>query len=202
MNGQTSIALRRTRPSRSVVLAGRHYRKYKNNLRDDFLARCGYCDANDEYFGGVNGSHIDHFAPKSIFPDLERNYDNLVYSCPFCNRAKSNKWVGNDASIPNDGMRGFVDPCDRALDIHIGRDVFGSIVACTPLGEFIVDNLRLKLLRHRIIWQAQQLEDLLKRLLHLRQRLDCNNALYLELVDSIAEILQEYFKYRQIAYET
>ena len=201
MNGQTPIDLRRAIPSRSILEPRRHYRDYKQNLRNDFSRRCGYCDANDQYFGGVTGAHIDHFAPKSVFRVLEHVYDNLVYSCPFCNRAKSNKWIGTDATIPNDGVRGFVDPCGPELDIHVARDEFGGIIPSTELGEFILKNLKLRLLRHRTIWQAQRLEDLLKRLLDLRRRLDRQDALYLQLIDAIADVVQEYLQYREIAYE-
>lgn len=32
---------------------------------------------------------IDHFKPISKYPELERNYKNLVYCCSYVNRAKS-----------------------------------------------------------------------------------------------------------------
>lgn len=184
-------------PTRSAVKARKIYRDYKEELRADFGSRCGYCDAFDEYFGGAPGSHIDHFAPKSKFPKLETTYDNLVYSCPFCNRAKSNKWIGNDHSVPNNGSRGFVDPCSTEFDQHLARDETGGIVPLTPLGEYMVSNLNMRLIRHRFIWQAQRLDQLAEKLEELRPVVKNNHPLYSELLESLADIFQEYRTYRR-----
>ena len=189
--------IRVERPVRSAVRQRANYRGYKVDLRLDFKSRCGYCDDSDEYFGGSHGYQIDHFAPKSRFSTLELDYLNLVYSCPFCNRAKSYKWVGNDSSKPNNGTCGFVDPCEPEYDKHLARDATGQIVALTRLGEYIVRNLNLRLIRHQFIWQAQKLDQLSEKLERLRQIVEKNNPVYLELLESLADIFSEYRKYRQ-----
>ncbi len=190
-------ALRTYRPARSAVTQQANYRSYKSDLRRDFGSRCGYCDDSDEYFGGSHGSHIDHFAPKSKFPELELDYRNLVYSCPFCNRAKSNKWVGDDSSKPHNGKCGFVDPCEPEYEDHLTRDTAGKIIALTKLGDYLIKNLNLQLIRHQYIWQAQKLDQLSEKLDSLRHVVEKNNPLYLELLESLAEIFSEYRNYRQ-----
>ena len=194
------VDLRERIPVRSVVAQRANYRLYKGELRADFNSRCGYCDSIDEYFGGLSGAHIDHFAPKSKFPALASHYHNLVYSCPFCNRAKSNKWSGNNANIPNNGKTGFVDPCSDELDKHLARRASGEIVPTTSLGEYMVDHLKLRLVRHRFIWQAQQLDELLTRLLQLRPLVQRGNPRRLELLEAIADLLGAYQDYRRRIY--
>ena len=193
------MAFRGQVPTRSSVRARNSYRDYKAELRADFRERCGYCDARDEYFGGAQGSHIDHFAPKSKFPYLETVYENLVYSCSFCNRAKSNKWIGDDHAVPNNGTDGFVDPCSTEFDEHLARDTTGGVVPLTHLGKYMVDNLNMRLIRHRFIWQAQRLDQLAEKLDELRPIVRDNHSVYLELLESLADIFSEYRTYRRRA---
>jgi uncharacterized protein (TIGR02646 family) len=81
-----------SKPTRTCAESYSNYRSFKKHLENDFNNRCGYCDDPDSYYGQEISYHIDHFKPKSEFPELEVEYKNLVYSCPYCNRAKSNKW--------------------------------------------------------------------------------------------------------------
>ena len=193
------MAFREQVPIRSTVEPRNNYRAYKAELRTDFRERCGYCDALDEYFGGTQGSHIDHFAPKKKFPHLKTVYENLVYSCPFCNRAKSNKWIGNDPSVPNNGTNGFVDPCDPEFDEHLARDATGRVVPLTHLGQYMVDNLNLRLMRHQFIWQAQRLDQLAERLEELIRTVKDNHPLYNELPKLLANVSSAYRMYRRLA---
>lgn len=190
------MPLREKIPSRSTVPARAHYRDYKTELRQDFSQRCGYCDTSDEFFGGERGYQIDHFAPKSQFPDLTCTYTNLVYSCPLCNRAKWNKWIGDDSSMPNNGSAGFVDPCDPAIDQHISRDGQGRIVAVTQLGEYMVFNLNLRLVRHQHVWQAQALDRLSSRLSSLRCAMGRDAPHYVALLEALVDVNAAWREYR------
>ena len=191
-------SLREEVPVRSAVAPRAAYRDYKVDLREDFNSKCGYCDAQDEYFGGVRGYQIDHFAPKSRFPGLELIYENLVYSCPFCNGAKSNKWIGDDHTIPNNGKCGFVDPCNREFDEHLARNAVGKVVAVTRLGEYMLKNLNLYLIRHEFIWQAQKLDQLAERLKQLKPQIKQTNlSLYLEILELLVDLISTYRDYRR-----
>lgn len=48
-------------------------------------ARCHYCEDSE-------GADIDHFRPKSIYPNLAFQWENFVWSCAKCNRAKGNRF--------------------------------------------------------------------------------------------------------------
>ena len=101
-------------PKRSIITENFNYKakKIKQQLAKDFHMSCGYCGDSHYFVGGINNFHVDHFAPKSRFKELENNYQNLVYSCPYCNCSKSNKWVGHTAEETIVGNKGFIDPCD------------------------------------------------------------------------------------------
>ncbi len=107
---------------------------------------------------------MEHFAPKDRFPNLEFTYDNLLYSCPYCNIAKSNKWVGNDASENIVGQQGFIDPCTPEYNNHLKRNDDGSIGYLTPLGSHIYSELKLFLKRHQIIYNIEKVRIARKKL--------------------------------------
>lgn len=147
--------IHKLKPERSA--AGRHLeygkKETKRQLAKDFNCCCGYCGDAHYYTGGVNSFHIDHFAPKSKFPDDCNQYNNLVYSCPYCNISKSDKWVG--ATISEnivDGV-GFVDPCSLEYSEHLGRNEDGSIIYKTSIGKYMYNELKLYLERHKILYQ-------------------------------------------------
>ncbi|MFV3131267.1 HNH endonuclease [Niveispirillum sp. KHB5.9] len=143
-------------PVRREVATQVRYALYRDDLRLDFLQACGYCGDGDERIDRST-FHIDHFAPKKRFPELELAYTNLVYACRFCNVSKSDHWIGNDPKVPNNGTVGFVDPCSDDYDIHLGRDAGGRIVARTELGRYIIRRLSLHLIRHELLWRARRM---------------------------------------------
>ena len=69
------------------------YRQYRNWLRDEFSFRCIYCLRREEWLTMGRDYQIDHFLPKSAHPDVERDYDNLVYACSECNGTKAAKYL-------------------------------------------------------------------------------------------------------------
>ncbi|MBT2285812.1 HNH endonuclease [Paenibacillus polymyxa] len=129
----------------------------KKYLAPDFDNRCAYCDDSDEYSGGYNSFHVEHFAPKEKFKHLEFTYDNLLYSCSYCNISKSNKWIGSNENESVLGNKGFIDPCNDDYYNHLGRDQNGNIISLTPLGEYIYYELKLYLKRHFILYNLDQI---------------------------------------------
>tara|TARA_R110000824_G_C15231122_1_gene678570 strand:+ start:8183 stop:8797 length:615 start_codon:yes stop_codon:yes gene_type:complete len=163
--------VRAVHPVRSKVVEQNRYTLYRNDLRKDFANSCGYCGDDDLRVDRI-AFHIDHFAPKRRFPDLELDYNNLVYSCRFCNVSKSDHWIGEDASKANDGERGFIDPCSEDYEAHLRREPYGRIVGETPLGRYIVRRLKLNLLRHELLWQARRARNLRDEVHKLKEKLN------------------------------
>ncbi|MCF8378124.1 MAG: hypothetical protein K9H49_01025 [Bacteroidales bacterium] len=172
------------------------YRKYKTQLRKDFNKRCGYTDCPDFWFGGVSTFHIDHFAPKSKFPELEEEYSNLVYSCSYVNRAKSDDWISNDKNIAIDNGKGYFDPCKEDYNNHFKRDSLGQIITKTdsPVAEYMHRKLKLYLKRYSIIWTLDQIRSRMDR---LRDKIE--HPTYSkdkqELKNAMSELAIEFLKY-------
>ena len=177
--GYYMLDIHREKPSRKTGVNNRaNYRDYKEDLRDDFNSRCGYCDDDDRFMGGRRGFHIDHFAPKSKFEDLETVYSNLIYACPFCNISKSNDWPSNRSveNVVND--EGYVDPCDAQYDEHIARHDSGKIIAKSELGKYMHKKLKLHLMRHEMIWKHGQINQLINDLKNIEAPSDLIVQLY------------------------
>lgn len=140
------------------------YESYRGTLERDFNKRCGYCDDSNSI--RIRSFAIDHFVPRTPIDfthDIKPNYYlNLMYSCSYCNRAKSNKWPTKDAKIPNDGKVGFVNPTTKDYDSLFERDKDGTINAVNnhPLAIYIIENLGLKNPIHSLMWRFEKLRKL------------------------------------------
>lgn len=178
-----------------------HYKSYKKTLRADFEKRCGYC--NDLDTNRIRNYVIDHFVPQKpngwINTILPNKYSNLVYSCSFCNGAKSNKWPTMLANQPNDGVQGFIKPTQKSYANIFRRDTSGGIVVHKnhPIGLYIHKELEFDLPIHTLNWKFERilkqekiLETLNKKISDavLKQELDDIKLLRLEIVDSINEL--------------
>jgi hypothetical protein len=157
--------VQKIKPRRTCTKKYSTHRQYKEYIKDDFNRRCGYCDDADHWMGGWRNFDIDHFKPQNNenfpeFKSLTCCYENLIYSCFYCNNAKSNKWKSAD---------GFIDPCLDEYDKHLCRNDRGQIEYKTTQGKYIRKNLKLWLKRHELLWlmeklniQKEQLNKILK----------------------------------------
>ena len=71
-----------------------YWTSFYEDLRDAFRGLCAYCERK------LRGE-VDHFRPKTKFPELVYCWSNWLFACGECNNAKGDKW-------PTDG---YVDPC-------------------------------------------------------------------------------------------
>ena len=118
------------------------YRQYRNWLRDEFSFRCIYCLRRETWLTLRRDYEIDHFLPKSDHPDVERDYDNLVYACSECNGTKAAKYLPSPESV--------------AYGNCLRVDDNGKIHALDERGKTIIEALHLDAseytyLRQRII---------------------------------------------------
>ena len=75
--------------------------RFRDGLRSYFHGICGYCEEEVDQSRGS----VDHFRPKSMFPELVYEWSNWVFTCRECNNFKGDKWPPN----------GYVDPCACSL---------------------------------------------------------------------------------------
>ncbi len=73
------------------------WRDFHENVSNTFSSLCGYCE--ERCIG-----EVDHFRPKSKFPERVYKWDNWVLACHTCNSKKSKHWPSG----------GFVDPCAKS----------------------------------------------------------------------------------------
>ena len=71
-----------------------HWRKFIDDLDQVFYGLCAYCEETCR-------GEVDHFQPKSRFPDLVYEWTNWLFTCHDCNHSKLEK----------SPIGGYVDPC-------------------------------------------------------------------------------------------
>jgi len=86
------------------------YGHYRMEIREDCQNRCVYCDIHENECGGVDSMHLDHFRPQVHFESLANDPNNLVWTCPGCNRLKSDHWPALGTRETYLGDEGFIDP--------------------------------------------------------------------------------------------
>ena len=64
-------------------------KKTLENLKEMFKNCCAYCEGK---YVVTSSSQIEHFKPKSLYPNLMFDYNNMNLSCELCNKAKLNKF--------------------------------------------------------------------------------------------------------------
>src|SRR3990170_75943 len=80
---------RRHEPSSS------HYTRYRPCLRWEFGFTCAFCllhetDLIEHGISRTGLTSIEHHIAQSEAPFLRDRYDNCLYACRFCNKARSN----------------------------------------------------------------------------------------------------------------
>jgi len=106
-------------------------KEFRDAIRRCGFDRCPYCGRTRP------PSQIDHFLPRSVFPEFSFFSVNLVPSCPDCNRVKD-KDIWNQA-----GVRLFLHPYyDRFLGlpfVHLKIVPERTEIFYVPLFEFVFD---------------------------------------------------------------
>jgi hypothetical protein len=156
------------------------YSEYKPYLRTEAKKKCVYCAIHEGRLGGIDHFHVEHFKPKSIdrFAKLEKDFNNLFYSCPICNRFKSNDWP-ND---PNDDFSNisYIDPSkanyNDVFNIEENGKITGNYIASNYMIEKIflnrpqlINERREQIARKKLMQSFERingLEDNLKTKIH------------------------------------
>lgn len=116
------------------------YRSYRQLVRQDFVQTCAYCLMTEIFAGGTENFELDHFRPRSQFPQLLNEFQNIYYACHPCNHAKSDKWPS--AELEELGYS-FVDFCVDVFATHFEASASGHWRGITESGKYTLDALRL-----------------------------------------------------------
>ncbi len=131
-------------------------------LENMYAGCCAYCEGN---IGETDYAEIEHFKPKSKFPELAYKYDNLHYSCTKCNKNKGNNY-----------SELMIDPCIEDPELHI-KYQGNYAIAIDKQGSYTInvvklnDRIRLKR-RYNRLKEIQERIDLLIELLERKDELN------------------------------
>jgi uncharacterized protein (TIGR02646 family) len=129
-----------------------HWRKFQPDLSRVFSAICGYCEQSCK-------GQVDHFRPKSRYPQSVYRWSNWILACPTCNQNKGEGWPSG----------GYVDPCAKTRsaqpEAYFAFDTMtGEIVPKPGLSPTrhrkasqVIDDLQLNAyyhLKRRVKWLA------------------------------------------------
>jgi hypothetical protein len=120
-------------------LSTNDYRRFRPYIREDFSTCCAYCLLTELLGSGKENFELDHFKPRSRFPELVSEYKNIYYACHVCNNIKRDSWPLNE--LADQGYRYF-DPCYDDFSAHF-EESDGRWEPTTRVGEYSVERLRL-----------------------------------------------------------
>lgn len=180
---------RATPKRRNIITVVNKYTDHRDELKEDYKYRCGYCDDVDMW--RTVWFEIDHFVPQKYLKTIkDTDYSNLVYSCRSCNNSKRAHWPTGDEFLHNKNDEGFIDPCEDEYDKQFTRYNNGRIIHQTQLGKWMYYKLKLHKPQHEIIWQIEALDILIEESEKLMNTME-NNALK----DKLLDLYREYRKY-------
>jgi len=200
MNIREKLPVRRTVTTKQPT--GKDWSDHKPDLKEDFNNCCGYCGAYDgfrhTYF------EVDHFIPKSLF-EITGNinycqYDNLTYSCKFCNNKKGSLWPSKDETIQNLNDEGFVDACSIEYEKQLYRTTTGSIMWQTPLGKWMATKAFKFDERERsiiVLWNLNELRKIINALISELEHYQIGDDLYNQIKVKLGDYALKYFIFHQ-----
>ncbi len=186
---------RRSTPTKNPTV---DWSKHKDDLKVDFHHHCAYCGSYDgfrhTYF------EVDHFIPKDFLKKIGSTiglcqYDNLVYSCKFCNNNKSSLWPSQIESVFNLNNEGFVDPCNIEYDTHLKRTKDGGIMWNTPLGKWkatVAFKFDERANAIKLLWELNQRRKLVMAFANEMKKRDKDSPEYAGLMNHAGKISFEY----------
>lgn len=109
------------------------HKEIKEALCVMFHGKCAYCESKITH---VDYGHIEHYRPKSKFPELTFDWSNMLLACGVCNGSghKGDHFPEEDKNGP------LVNPCDedpsQHFSFHYEPDCrIASVYGITPRGE-------------------------------------------------------------------
>lgn len=86
------------------------HREIQKKLEEASCKKCSFCECVPSEGGNLE---VEHFAPKSIYPELAFEWDNLLPACSKCNQSKT-----NHDTIKKPILNPAVDNVEECLDFN------------------------------------------------------------------------------------
>ncbi len=123
INDPNATASQIKRAKKKVDDAQSKCKGVKNVLKEMFHGKCAYCESKVTH---VTYGAIEHFHPKSKYPDLTFEWSNLLFSCDVCNDA-SHKGVQFPLDIHENPL--LIDPTDGITDPNMHLEFAWDAIA-------------------------------------------------------------------------
>jgi hypothetical protein len=170
------------------------YRRAKPQVAKDCRYQCVYCATPEVNLGGIRMFHVEHYRPKSKFPELETAYTNLFYACPICNIYKGADWPGeptealDEPAYPDPEQRDYGELFLVDLD---SLEVDGRYVATRYLAHRICLN-RPHLVSLRRYWRfMRRYEEACRKARQLAERCRANPTHVAQYTVLLARVVEE-----------
>ena len=133
------------------------YSDWKQEIATDCGKRCVYCGIRQCRYYGLDPYHVEHFKPKSKFPDLKNEIKNLFLACAVCNRFKGSDWIEEGHVAFEIGE--YASPADNDFNELFSVDQSFSVSSVEPIGTYMIVKLflnRPQLISDRRLDELQQ----------------------------------------------
>ncbi len=121
----------KNKPERQKAEAKYRHAEIKEALLKMCHQKCAYCESKLRH---IDYGDIEHYRPKSKFPELTFKWSNLLLACGECNNHK-----GDQFPEPKEGGP-FINPCDDDPPAHFNfvydpKTGIASVYGTTQRGE-------------------------------------------------------------------
>jgi len=147
----TSIELKKAQQDVGKAQDKYRHEKIKEALVTMFHGKCAYCESKLTH---VSYGEIEHFYPKSAYPDKTFTWENLLLSCSICNNTnhKGVKFPLDDRDNPLliDPTDGVTNPIDHLTFLWDEAALTASVYGRDLRGQTVVDIFDLNGTRGRV----------------------------------------------------
>lgn len=171
------------------------YSDWKELIATECFNQCVYCAISEGNFGGIRNFHVEHYRPKSRFPDLINDIKNLFYACAICNVFKGNDWPNepdmkfSNSSYPNPSETDY----NTLFSIDNNKGVLeGEFIASKYMAEKLYLNRPQLILLRRNFFSLKKVDEYMSFFDEIKQRLE-------EMTDSDSKVFLK--KFLDIFYE-
>lgn len=101
---KSALLVATTQTDRERITKRYSHSEVRVTLESMFNGKCAYCESKIKH---ISYTEIEHFKPKSSYPEFTFEWDNLLLACGICNGKQ-----GKSDNFPDATQGGpYIDPC-------------------------------------------------------------------------------------------